>query len=121
MSAVDPTFAEWLQAEDLPSRAADATLTTRWGDSATESAITSGLALKSGADAESARQIAFLGYPMVEDVHTVKGQQRDKLGQVVTMTGPWLGYTAGVDVFVIGVEEDRGANLTTLTVLRRLT
>jgi len=120
MTAVNPTFAEWLQADDLPSRAIDATLAARWGDSAVESTITSALALKSGADAESARQQAFLGYPLVEDVHTVVGEHRDKLGQVVTITCPYLGYGSGVDVFVVGVKEDRAANLTTLTVLRRL-
>lgn len=118
--AVDPTFAEWLQSEDLESRAVDATLATRWGDSAVESRIASGLALKTGADAESARQQAFLGYPLVEDEHVIVGAHRDKLGQVVTIKGAYLGYAAGIDVFVIAVREDRSANLTTLTVLRRL-
>lgn len=121
MADVAAHFANYLQAEALFSRATDATMASRWGDDAADTSIVSPLVLKSGADAESARQIAFLNTPMVEDTHIVSGRHKDKIGQVVTITIAELGYDAGVDVFVIGAEESHAIGMTTLTVLRRLT
>lgn len=121
MANLAASLVDWLQSDALYSRATDATMTSRWGDLAVESSLISPLALKADTDAEAARQIAFLANVLAVDTHLVKGAHRDKLGQVVTLTIAELGYDAGVDVFVIGAEEDRGAGMTSLTVLRRLT
>lgn len=120
MATVDPVFAQWLQERALWHLETDATLSARWGTRAQTTERLSPLALKADADAEATRQIAFLGGPLVEDEHLVLGAWSDKLGQVVTITGDRLGYAAGVDCFVIGVQDDRAAGTSRLSVLRRL-
>lgn len=120
MSAVDPVYAQWLQDLALYHLASDATLSARWGDKAQTSERVTTLALKADAITEAARQIAFLGGPLVEDEHLLPGTWRDRLGQVITLTGDKLGYGAGVACFVIGVQDDRAAGTSRVSVLRRL-
>lgn len=118
---VSVTYADYLQAPALYETAANATAAARWGDLALDRAADCGLATQAGAASEAARQIAFFGDgPIALDEHLIVGLRRDLLGQMVTMTGPELGYSAGVNVLVIDAAEDRSANLTTLLVLRRL-
>lgn len=119
--AVTADYALWLQSPARFVTYTDPALAALWGDIAKETRIISPFATQEAALAEGARQMAFLGFALAEDVHVIPGAHRDKLGQVVTLTIDRLGYDAGVDVFVIGAEEDRAANLTTLTVLRRMT
>jgi hypothetical protein len=119
--AIDSGFIAWLQSIALYTTAADAGTVARWGADATTSEIISPLALKAGADAEAARQIAFLSGPLAVDRLLVPGLRRDLLGQVFTAQGAPLGYAAGADVFVIGIAESETVQTTALLVLRRLT
>lgn len=118
--SVDADYALWLQSPARFVTYADPALATLWGDLALETRIISPFASQAAALDEGARQMAFLGYALAEDVHIIPGAHRDKIGQVVTITLDRLGYDAGLEVFVIGAQEDRAANITTLTVLRRM-
>ncbi len=120
MAAVDPVFAQWLQDRALFHLEIDATLSARGGTRAQATERVTPYALKADADAEAVRQLAFLGGPLVEDDHLMLGAWRDKLGQVVTITGDRLGYDAGVDCVVIDVRDDRASGTSRVTVLRRL-
>lgn len=118
---VDPGFAQWLKDGVLFASADDAQVAAIWAAVARVTEVTSPLALKADADAEAARQAAFLGGPLAIDDHLVDGQRADLLGKAVTITSARLGYGAGASVFVIVVAEADDQNLTTLTVLRKLT
>lgn len=122
MTAVDPLYAQWLMAEALWQVSTDDTLATRWGATAQTTERVTTIATKADAEAEAARQIAFLGGggPLVIEEHEVVGAWRQYLGQVINLTIDRLGYDAGLNVFLIGAQ-DNGANGTsTLTVIRRL-
>ena len=118
MSAVNPSVADWLEADALYATATDPAAAD-WGDSATESEIISPLALKADALAEAARQLGFQGGPLTIDEHIVLGRQIALIGTAQTLTGDRLGYESGGAVFVIGAVENADGT-TTLTVLRRL-
>lgn len=120
MSLVDPVFAQWLQSEGLWQVGEDAVLKARWGDKAQTTERMTTIAFKADAVAEAARQLAFLGGPLVTDEHLLVGAWAGYLGRVITLTIDRLGYDAGLDVFVIGVEDDRAAGTSRVTVLRRL-
>lgn len=122
MAVVDPIFAQWLMAPALWRVSADATLNARWGASAqTTERVTT---IANGADvaAEAARQIAFLGGngPLAIEEHELVGEWAQYLGRIVTLTIDRLGYDAGLNVFVIGAQDNRGAGTSILTVIRRL-
>lgn len=117
---VDPVFAQWLQDEGLWSLVEDAAAIGRWATGAVTSERMTSIAFEADADAEAARQLAFLKGPLVIDEHVLKGEWRGYRGQVITITGDRLGYDAGVDVYVLAVEDDLAAGLSTVTVIRRL-
>lgn len=122
MAVVDPIFAQWLMAPALWRVSADATLNARWGASAqTTERVTT---IANGADvaAEAARQIAFLGGngPLAIEEHELVGEWAQYLGRIITLTIDRLGYDAGLNVFVIGAQDNRGAGTSILTVIRRL-
>lgn len=117
---VDAGFARWLREGVLFAPANDAAIALRWGESARASEVRSGLATQAGAQAEAARQLAFLKEPIAVDEHLVPGSRADLLGRAVTISGDRLGYEAGADVFVIEVEELDTTAQTKLIVLRRL-
>jgi hypothetical protein len=90
-------------------------------DAQTSERVTT-IATRADAEAEAARQIAFLGGggPLVIEEHELPGAWRQYLGQVINLTIDRLGYDTGLNVFLIGAQ-DNGANGTsTLTVIRRL-
>ncbi|MCX7284412.1 MAG: hypothetical protein NTX28_10265 [Novosphingobium sp.] len=120
MTTVDPVFAQWLMDQARWHVAEDATLKTRWGETAETSERVTTIATKADAEAEAARQLDFMGGPLVEDEHLLKGQWAGFLGRVITLTIDKLGYDAGIDVFVIGVEDDYAAGTSRVRVLRRL-
>lgn len=120
MAAVDPVFAQWLQGDGLWVVKEDAAAVARWGDRAITAERMTSIATKAGAEAEATRQLAFLGGPHVIDVHELAGEWRSKRGQMITITGPYLGYDAGIDVFMLGAEDDLATGLSSVTVLRRL-
>lgn len=122
MTAVDPLFAQWLMDDALWQVSTDATLQARWGDKAQTTERVTTIATRSDATAEAARQIAFLGGggPLVTEEHALLGEWAPYIGRVVRLTIDRLGYAAGLDVFVIGVEDDRAAGTSTVTVVRRL-
>lgn len=120
MATVDPIYAQWLQADGLWLVQDDATLKTRWGARAQTSQRMTTIATKADAIAEAARQLAFMGGPLVIDEHTLSGEWGDYVGRVITITGNRLGYNAGVAVFVIGAEDNRATGLSNVTVIRRL-
>lgn len=120
MTVADPLFAQWLQADALFVVREDATVNTRWGETAKTSERITNIALKADAEAEADRQIAFLHGPLVSEEHQLKGEWASYIGRVITLTVDELGYNAGLDVFVTGVEDNRAAGTSTVTVLRRL-
>lgn len=120
MTTVDPVFAQWLMDQARWQVSEDAVLKARWGETAEISESVTTIAFKVDAEAETARQLAFLGGPLVEDEHLLVGEWAAYLGQVITLTIDKLGYDAGVDVFLISAEDDRSAGTSRIKVLRRL-
>ncbi len=122
--SVEPLFAQWLQGDALFVLRESATIKARWGETAIVTERVTGIATLEDAIDEADRQLAFMGGPLVEDQHILRigaeGGWAQYLGQVVTLTGAELDYGAGVDVFVIAVEDDRATGLSTVNVLRRL-
>lgn len=92
----------------------------RWGDDAVKSERMTSIALRADADTEAARQLLLLRGPLVVDEHLLRGEWRGYRGQVITITGTRLGYEAGVDVFVLGAEDNQATGLSNVTVIRRL-
>lgn len=119
MASVDPVFAQWLQDEGLWTVAEDAAAVARWGDRAITAERMTSIATKAGAVAEAARQLAFMGGPHAIEVHTLAGEWRSRRGQVITIYGDNLGY-GGIEVFLLGAEDDKATGLSVATVLRRL-
>lgn len=109
--------AEWLGSEATKASAVSAPAAAWANDAATRDTI-SAFANKADADAEAARQIAFLEGPRVTDILSVAGQRHDLIGRPVTLRSAGMGYDAGVTVFVLSAEEADGR--TNLTVIRRL-
>lgn len=122
MATADPLFAQWLQDDARWSVRAKAAITARWGETAIVAQRMTAIANQADAEQEADRQLAFMGGPLAEDEHLLSigdGWTR-YLGRVVTLTGKGLGYENGVDVFVISVEDNHAAGLSTVVVLRRL-
>lgn len=120
MATVDPVFAQWLQADGLWLVQDETTLKARWGDRALTTQRMTTIATKADAIAEANRQLAFMGGPLAIEEHMMTGEWGDYVGQVITITGTRLGYDAGVNVFVIGAEDNRATGLSNVTVIRRL-
>lgn len=120
MAAVDPVFAQWLQDEGLWLVQQDAVLAARWGNLALTSERMTTIATKADAAAEATRQLAFLGPVAAIEEHLLVGEWAAWRGQVITLKIKQLGYDAGIDVFVLGAEDDRSAGTSRVTVLRRL-
>jgi hypothetical protein len=120
MSTVDPLYAQWLQSASLTAVVDAEALFERWGKTAQVLERKTTLALRADAQAEAARHLAFFGAPLVQDEHQLMGQFAPYLAQVIRITCPKLGYDGGVDVFVIGAEDNRATGLSRVTVLRRL-
>jgi hypothetical protein len=120
MTSVDPVYAQWLMGEGLWQVSDDATRRARWGaDGLTTQRLTT-IATKTAAAAEAARQLDFLGGPLAIEEHMLLGEWAWALGSVITVTFDQIGYDAGLDVFVIGVEDNLSAGTSTVTVIRRL-
>ncbi len=122
MAVVDPLFAQWLQADADYVVRADATMVARWGTTGVTTERRTGIATLAAAIDESDRQLAFFARgPFAIDVHQLTGTDwLSELGRVVTLSIAELGYDAGVEVFVLGVEGDRATGLSDVTVLRPL-
>lgn len=118
MTDVAVSVADYLKATALFAAVATPSAVA-WGDRGVESEIISPLWDKAGAEAEGARQAAFLAGPLVEEVARVPGLRRDLMLKTVTISGDRLGYAAGATVFVIGFSELE-TNETELIVLRAL-
>lgn len=120
MTSVDPVFAQWLMADCLWSMATDVAVAGRWGDSGLTKERQTTIATRADAEAEAARQLAFMAGPLVIDNHLLLGRWEPYRGQVITITCNRLGYDAGVDVFVLGAEDVMASGTSRVTVLRRL-
>lgn len=120
MTAVDPLFAQWLMSPGYWQVSTDALLAARWGDRAQQTERMTTIATKAEAQAEAARQLAFLGGPLAIEEHLLVGEWSERLGQVITITIPQLGYDGGLDVFLLSAEDDRVAGTSRVTVIRRL-
>ncbi|PZU10918.1 hypothetical protein [Sphingomonas sp.] len=120
--AVDPLFAQWLQADGDYALRETAGASALWGASGLTTERLTGIATEAAAQAEGDRQLAFFERgPFAIDVHDVIGTDwQEQLGTVITLTVKQLGYDAGQDVFLIGVDADRSTGITALTVLRPL-
>lgn len=119
--SVDPSFAQWLMGDGLTAVTTDAAVAAAWGTKALTTARMTTIALAADANAEGARQIVFMGMPLAQDEHLMVGEWASFLGRVITISGDRLGYAAGVDVFVVGVQDDLATNISRVTVLRRMT
>ncbi|MEO7469621.1 MAG: hypothetical protein ABIV36_21630 [Sphingobium limneticum] len=122
MSLVDPVYAQWLMARCLWAVSTDGAAADRWGATALTKERQTTIANKADAEAEAARQLAFMGGggPLVVDDHVLLGQWARYRGQVITITGKRLGYDAGINVFVLGAQDALAAGTSVVTVLRRL-
>ncbi len=120
MSLVDPVYAQWLMADCLWALATDAAGDARWGSTGMVKVRQTRLATRADAEAEAARQLAFMGGPLAIDSHLLTGTWAAFRGRVITITGNRLGYQDGKDVFVLGAEDDRAAGTSRVTVLVRL-
>jgi hypothetical protein len=120
--AVDPLFAQWLQAPADYVVRSDAAATARWGATALTTERITGIATRAAAAAEADRELAFLSRgPFVQDVHQFVGTDWiAAIGTIVTIMNDELGYEAGVDTFVLDAEVDRTTGISTVTVLRPL-
>jgi hypothetical protein len=118
MTAVNPGYALYLRSLALFVSSNDSGFSATWGDRAVDSEIISPLATIAGANAEAARQFAFLKGPLVEDRLTVAGARRDLAGKVITAQGSLGDYGSGVAALVIGYREDE--TTTDLFVIRKL-
>lgn len=121
MAKVDPIEAQWLQSEGQFALAKDAALLARWGDSAISAERMTPLVLSADANAEGARVLAFRGQPMVEEEAVLVGAFVRTIGTVITIQHDTLGYGGGLQVFVIGAEDDHAKGTSRVTFLRRLT
>lgn len=117
--SVEPLFAQWLQADADFATTVNAALVAAWGETATKSERITGIARAVDAQAEAARQLAFLDQgPFGVDEHQLVGGDWEKrLGQVVRLKVDRLGYDDGLDVFVIGAQVDRATGISVVTVL----
>lgn len=120
MSLVDPVYAQWLMADNLWALATDEVGAARWGESGLTKERQTTIATRADAEAEAARQLAFMGHPLVIDTHVLLGRWAAMRGQVITITGGKLGYEGGVEVFVLGAEDALATGISRVTVLRRL-
>lgn len=114
------TYAEWLRSPALYMTAADGTTAANWGDDAPTSERLTALSNSGDADTEAARQRTFMGVPMAKEVHNVVGRFAPYIGKVITLTVARLGYDAGVEVLVLGAQDDLSTGLSQVTVLRKL-
>ena len=113
MPLVPSPTAAWLQSPEL---LAEASGPAGWGTSARDSRVGSPLAAQADAQAEAARQAAFLGPAAFRDRVRVEGQRLDLIGRAVPLA---IDGGAAVACFVLAAAElDDGG--TELTVLRRL-
>lgn len=120
MTLVDPDFAEWLRRDEVLAVAFDSVAATRWGALALDTRTSSPLAFKADAEAEAARQLAFRPGVLAVETLRVPGQHVGMIGRMVRLTASKGGYSAGVDVFVVGADETVSPGGTIFTVLRRL-
>lgn len=112
--------AEWLRSPGLWQVATDASRATTWGDDAPKSERMTGLADLAGAAAEATRQLTLLRQITAKDVHVMKGRFAPFIGKTITITIPKLGYDAGVNVIVLGANDDLASGTSQVTVLRAL-
>lgn len=115
---VDSVTKIYLKGEGFFEKSDNATLPAGLLPMAVVQEIMSPLAIRADAGTEADRQLAFLGGPLVRDIHIVQGARRDLQARPITLKGDQLDYAAGIPCFVIGFKElDDGT--TELTVLRK--
>jgi hypothetical protein len=118
--SVDGDFAAWLQSEEMTTVAADAAAAAKWGSLAIDTRISSPIAFAADAAIEADRQLDFRPGPLAVEVLRIPGLHLELIGEVVTLRADKGGYSAGIDVFVLGADEIDGDGGTKLTVLRRM-
>lgn len=118
--AVQSAYGAWLKSDALYSTSVVAGAAASWGNKAVTTTVISPLVSKADADAECARQAAFLSGVRAQDTAVVKGQRRDLIGKAITLNGDRLGYEAGAIVFVIAADETAIVGCTVLKVIKRL-
>lgn len=119
MPVVASTLAEWLRSPELVELVEDLGILAAWGDLATDSQISSPLALRADAAAEATRELAFLGLPLAVETIEVAGAQAALVGEARRISADVPEYAAAQPVFVIAADEREGG-VTLLTVLRRV-
>ena len=111
---VDSDYALYLQSPERLVTLSDAVMAARWGSFARTVEVSSCLTTEANALAEAARQQAFLGGPLVEDLVTLRGalDVAALRGRAVTIDG--------AVVFVLGGDVDHSTAISHLNILRRL-
>jgi len=121
---VDAGYAAWLKADGLYVAATDSDVAARWGERAIDTSLMTGLVYNYDADDEAARQLRFLGGPLVRDEHVVQGLRHDLIGKRIrlrTYSLQPMGYgETGSLALVVRAVESESSDTTTLTVIRRL-
>lgn len=120
---VASSLAEYLQGPAYWRSAVDAATLAAWGERGREASLMSPYDAAAAADAEGARQLAFLKCPCVEEtVSVAQVGIRDQLrGRCAMIVADAPGYGgAGALCFVLGGTESEAEGITVLQVLRRL-
>lgn len=122
MTSVASGLAEYLQAPAYWAQGVDAVAKARWGERGVDGSLLSPVDAKADADAELARQLAFMKEPHAAERVQVAPVDLDGLrGQCVTVRAAAPGYgDGGALVFVLGGTVDDATGVMTLDVLRRL-
>ena len=122
MAAVDPLFAQWLQAPALYAVRTDPGGVGRWASTALTTERDTGIASRVAAEIEGDRQLAFFSRgPFAIDVHQLLGTDWQAcIGLIISVSIDQLDYDAGVDVMVLKADPDQSTGLSQVTVLRPL-
>ena len=111
---IDSAYALYLQSQERIAVITDAPLAARWGAIAASVSASSCLTVEADANAEAARQIAFIGGPIAEDVAMIS-----KLVDGAALRGRTITLDGQI-VFVLGSGVDHASGVSTLNILRRL-
>lgn len=114
------SYGAWLQTDALYTTIASNDLAATWGDDAHKVERITGYATQAAASAEAFRQMQFQGQALAIENHLLKGKFAGMRGRTITIVNDKLGYHVGLDVIVLGAQDDRGNGMSAVTVLRRV-
>lgn len=105
--------AEWLKQRELSVSAADAAITTRWGEDAGDTSQSSLLVAESAATAEGARQLALMVSPRAVDAVVLTALIFDLEGETIDIAyGGDLGVAGMARMLVLAAKPDLNSGST---------